>query len=121
MSIYTRSRSCYIMVVPSGYVKVGVSGNVERRRGAIQASCYEPVDIYYSTLTSEGSPVDPFELERLVHQKLSSHAARKNEWFLVDAEAAMILMLASFRFLAMPVGHPWMLEKLCANFAGQSI
>jgi hypothetical protein len=112
MSLYTRSKSCYIMSVPSGYVKVGVANDVERRRGEIQSLCYEPVAIEYRTGISDRSPVEPFELERLVHQKLRAFATPRNEWFEVDVYHAAAVWFVAFRFLAMPIGHRDMVEEM---------
>lgn len=119
MSIYTRETSVYIMTVPSGYLKVGHSRDPERRLAQIQAEFYERITLDTASLISDGSPVRGYELEQLMHLKLRPFSTSRREWFAVDVDWAITLWAASFRFLAMPVGHPDMSEELCAHFHDQ--
>lgn len=120
MSLYTRHQSCYLMkALESGYVKVGIANNVDRRLREVQSQFFEPIQIECATLISPASPVSGAELERLIHWKLAPYGGFRKEWFKVDVEHAITVWAAAFRFLAMPVGHPDMVEELCGHFAGQ--
>lgn len=105
MGLYTRRRECYIFSVPSGYVKVGVSDDYRRRLREIQQTCYEPVTYEMASTLSDGSPVDAFEMEQLVHRKLQPYAAERREWFRTSVDIVMNVWLTVHWFLAIPPDH----------------
>ncbi len=105
MSLYTRSKHCYVLSVPSGHVKVGISDHIERRLGEIQAQFYEPVKFEVATRISSASPVCSQTLESLVHLKLKPFATWRREWFAIDPGIAVDVWLATYWFLAIPPGH----------------
>lgn len=106
MSFYTRDKMCYLMSVPSGYVKIGISDAPARRLGEIQAYCYEPVRLVGCSWISQASPVSAAMMEHLVHFKLKPYEGARREWFAVDVEAAIAIWEAVYWFLAIPPGHP---------------
>lgn len=102
MTVYTRGTACYIMSVPSGYVKVGHSGDPDKRRTQLQAEFYEPITLCGHTLISAGSPVAGYEMEQLIHRKLRNFATHRREWFAVDVGTAIDAWHMAFAFLASP-------------------
>jgi hypothetical protein len=106
VSFFTRNKECYLLSVPSGYVKVGISDSPERRLREIQAYCYEPVKFECATMLSAGSPVDAAMMEHLVHIKLRRFAGYRAEWFKTTPEIALNVMLTVHWFLAVPPDHP---------------
>lgn len=105
MGLYTKNRECYLMSVPSGYVKVGISDDPKRRLREVQAYCYEPVKFEWATECSRGAAVTAELLEQTVHAKLKTFCARRKEWFKTDAETATGVMLTAYWFLAIPPDH----------------
>mgnify|MGYP000844798388 CR=1 FL=1 len=105
MGLYTRNKECYLMSVPSGYVKVGISDDPKRRVKEVQSYCYEPVRYEWSTECSRGAPVSAETMEQMVHMKLAAFCARRKEWFKTDPETATNVMLTTYWFLAIPPDH----------------
>lgn len=119
MTCYTRDQSCYVLSVPSGYMKVGISDNVERRIREIQAQFYEPVSLVTETMISRASPVSAFEMERLIHAKLAPRRTPRREWFSISPEELMPICLGVYWFLAMPIGHKdW--SRVAPDWRGQN-
>lgn len=106
MTIYTKSKCVYILSVPSGYVKVGISDDPERRLKEIQAYCYEPVKYVCSSFRSDNSPVSADMLEHLIHMKLRPYAGERREWFKTTPDIAVNVFLTTYWFLATPPDHP---------------
>jgi hypothetical protein len=106
VTLYTRDKEVYVLSVPSGYVKVGISDSVERRIKEIQAYCYEPVKYECATMRSDGSPVTAAMLEHMVHMKLKQYAGERREWFKTTPEIAVNVLLTTHWFLAIPPDHP---------------
>lgn len=119
MSLFTRGQHCYILSVPSGYVKVGISDNVHRRLREVQAQCYEKVEFVMATRISQNAPVQGSALEQAMHLKMRPYAGERREWFKVSVDTAFDIMLTTYWFLATPPDHEdfghfhptWLREK----------
>lgn len=105
MSLFTRGQRCYIMSVPSGYVKVGISDNVHRRLREVQSQCYEEVTFVMATHLSAKAPMSGATLEQVMHAKMQPYAGARREWFKVSTDTAFDIMLTTYWFLATPPEH----------------
>lgn len=119
MSLYTRNQRCYIMSVPSGYVKIGITDNIDRRLVEVQSQFYETVEFVCATMLNPKSPVAGYRMEQLIHTKLAEFGGPRREWFKIDIVHAMTVWVAAFRFLVMPVHHRKMSEELCSYIPGR--
>jgi len=119
MSFYTKNKECYIFSVPSGYVKVGISDNIDRRIKEIQAYCYEPVKFEMGSMRSDASPVSAAMLEYLVHLKLKPFEGERREWFRGSVDIALDVWITTYWFLAIPPGHKD-ITRVHPRFSGQA-
>lgn len=105
MGLFTRGQRCYIMSVPSGYVKVGISDDVNRRLREVQAQFYEEVSFIMATHLSARAPICGADLEKVVHTKLRPYSTTRREWFKVHRDTVFDVLLTAYWFLATPPEH----------------
>jgi hypothetical protein len=76
----------YVMTVPSGYIKVGITANEANRLAQIQSANPEVVSIF-SCIDPEHDGIAARELEQSIHQFFRAVRAQ-GEWFKATPEMA---------------------------------
>ena len=87
----------------NGFLKVGVSNNVEKRIKQLQTGSWATLSMEYKSMVCSNS----FNIETAVHQKLVDQRVR-GEWFDVDLETAMSLIEMENHRLVTPLSKAYL-------------
>lgn len=81
----SRKTSLYVMAASdAGPCKIGITGNLKRRRAAVQTGCAEPLIIWSAWSTPDD---EARNTEMLVHRQFAEQRL-KGEWFAITVKEA---------------------------------
>jgi Meiotically up-regulated gene 113 len=89
----------YVMQAPSGRIKIGRSGNPEKRRSALEHQCGVPITLVM-VFPERGCE----ELD--IHYALAEHHTRLGEWFFGTQEAIAAIRAAIGEDITFPFSEP---------------
>jgi hypothetical protein len=92
----------YILTVPSGYCKIGIATDAERRLRELQTGNHEKISLFGATMPSlDGNGVNAAAMESLIHKLLGAHRVQ-GEWFQVPEERLYMAWKQAWLQLARP-------------------
>lgn len=96
------TRAVYVIQSASGMVKVGITGNVRKRLGALQVSSPFKLSLFAAVTSEHGAAS---RIEALAHEKLASHRL-SGEWFSASPEVALLAVTLAAQDLGAEI-TPW--------------
>ena len=103
----------YLIGVPGGFLKIGVSNDAPGRLRALQIAHHQPLELLFWSNCEEqecNREVRAEDLERRMHELLGTYRTR-GEWFEVTLEEAMFALKMAWweRVRPFVVGQYWRL------------